>query len=175
MVFKFHADTLAAYKYIDLKKDKKSKNFLDKPFYEGGNKALRAFVSQHLVYPESVLKEGIKGTVVVKYTINHKGFVIETKVLSGIGHGCNEAAEAVVRKLQFQVGTYRNIKVLFHKTIKIHFHAEVKKKAKVKPAAPQLKSQRSLTYSVTPSKSASQSNSNKTSPKKSYFYTVKIS
>ena len=108
-----------------MKREKKQKSFLDKPFYEGGTRALRSFVDQHLVYPEKVLKEGIKGTVVIRYTINHKGQVIETKVLSGIGHGCDEAAQAVVSKLTFQVGTYRNIKVQFHKTIKIHFHAEV--------------------------------------------------
>ena len=157
-----------------MKKEKKQKSFLDKPFYEGGNTALRAFVDEHLVYPEKVLKEGIKGTVVIRYTINHKGQVIETKVISGIGHGCNEAAEAVVRKLQFQVGTYRNIKVLFHKRIKIHFHAQVKKQ-KIAPAkTPDLAhTQRSLTYSVTKS-SSSTSQTAKPKAKTSYSYTIKI-
>ena len=156
-----------------MKKEKKQKSVLNKPFYEGGNQALKAFVDQNLVYPDSVLKEGIKGTVVIRYTINHKGQVIETKVLSGIGHGCNEAAEAVVRKLQFQVGTYRNIKVLFHKTIKIHFHAAVKKK-QVAPAPDSIQAQRSLNYSITKA-TTNAPEPTKPKAKTSYSYTIQIS
>lgn len=157
-----------------MKKDRKSKSFLDKPFYQGGNKSLRAFVDAHLVYPDSVLKEGIKGTVVIKYTINHKGSVIETKVLSGIGHGCDEAAEAVVKQLKFEVGTYRNIKVLFHKTIKIHFHA---KRAKKKATAPVPKqTSTSPNYTITPTQSAKSANkgSQKLETNSSYYYTIKF-
>ncbi len=157
-----------------MKKEKKNKNFLDKPFYEGGNSALRSFVDEHLVYPDAVLKEGIKGTVVIKYTINHKGKVIETKVISGIGHGCNEAAETVVRQLQFKVGTYRNIKILFHKTIKIHFHAKVVKKQVPQPAAPPIASvQKSISYTVKKSK-PKPNESAKSKGNTSYSYTVHI-
>lgn len=157
-----------------MKKEKKQKSFLDKPFYEGGNKALRTFVDANLVYPEKVLKEGIKGTVVIRYTINHKGEVIETKVLSGIGHGCDEAAQSVVKKLKFQVGTYRNIKVLFHKTIKIHFHAKVAKKKVAPPKNPALiPTHKSLNYTVTKSSSTAPETA-KPKAKPSYSYTIKI-
>jgi len=157
-----------------VKKEKKQNNFLDKPFYDGGNKALRAFVDANLIYPEKVLKEGIKGTVVIRYTINHKGEVIETKVLGGIGHGCDEAAQSVVKKLKFQVGTYRNIKVLFHKTIKIHFHAKVSKKKVASPKDPNpVPPHKSLNYIVTRSSSnAPQVAKPKSKP--SYSYTIKI-
>ena len=157
-----------------MKKEKKQKSFLDKPFYEGGNKALRSFVDKHLVYPEKVLKEGIKGTVVIRYTINHKGRVIETKVLSSLGHGCDEAAQAVVKKLQFQVGTYRNIKVLFHKTIKIHFHAKVVEQKKVVPTQTPPTTQRSLNYSVTKSSTAVPPAAKPKTKVASYTYTVNI-
>jgi len=157
-----------------LKKEKQPKSFLDKPFYEGGNKALRAFVDKHLVYTEKVLEEGIKGTVVIRYTINHKGIVIETKVLSGIGHGCDEAAQDVVKKLKFQVGKYRNIRVLFHKTIKIHFNATRQKKAVAPPQRPTVKvPQRTISYSIsTPTQKPA--TSKKPTTKTTYSYTVNI-
>ena len=53
--------------------------------------------------------------------LNYKGDVIATKVISGLNPECDEAAQNVVKKLKFEVGSYRNIKVQFHKTIRIHF------------------------------------------------------
>lgn len=160
-----------------MKKERKDKSFLDKPYYEGGNKALRAFVDKHLVYPDSVLEDGIEGTVVIKYSINHKGEVVAAKVVSGIGHGCDEAAQQVVQKLQFQVGNYRNIKVTFHKTIRIHFRAETaKKKAikKVAPSAQRKQASRSISYSITPSKEKAAAKSGQKKSGEGYSYTINI-
>lgn len=156
-----------------MKKERKDKSFLDKPYYEGGNKALRAFIDAHLKYPDAVLKEGIKGTVVIKYGINHLGKVISTKVISGIGHGCDEAAQEVVRQLRFQVGKYRNIKVTFHKTIRIHFRPETAKKKIAKKKTQSTSATRSITYSLTPSKPSTQKQQRKNSSQ-GYSYIIKI-
>jgi len=156
-----------------MKREKKDKNFLDKPYYEGGTKAMRTFVDKHLKYPKEAAQHKTTGTVVIRYTIDHKGKVVETKVLSGIGHGCDEEAQRVVRLFKFQVGKYRNMKVQFHKTIKIHFHGKKTTAPAPQKPKPVVQGNRSLTYTVTKSKAKEKKNPE---PKKGggYSYTVKI-
>ncbi len=103
-----------------MKKERKDRHFIKKPRYPGGPKALKAFVSKHLRYPEEARKRGIQGTVTVRYTINQKGQVVHARVIAGLGHGCDEEAIRVVRLLRFDVPK-NHVRVLFHKTIHIHF------------------------------------------------------
>jgi len=100
---------------------KRDKHFIHKPVYEGGDKALLAFVSQHLQYPEAALAQKIEGTVHVEYDINHKGDVVDARVIGGLGYGLDEEAMRVVRLLKFNVAKHRGLRVLFHKRIQVHF------------------------------------------------------
>ena len=105
-----------------MKSEKKDKHFIGKPFYEGGMNAMRAFISQHLQYPAEALQAHVEGTVVVSYTINYKGRVIDAKVISGLGYGCDEEALRLARLLEFKMPKkVRGVKVKFHKNIQIHF------------------------------------------------------
>ena len=104
-----------------MQKEKKDKHFIHKPSYPGGKEALSKFVGDNLKYPQEALDKDIEGTVRIKYTINHKGDVIDTRVLHGLGHGCDEEAERVVRLLKFKVPRNRKIKVQFFKNIHVHF------------------------------------------------------
>ncbi len=102
--------------------EKKDKHFIKKPVYPGGPKAFKAFITKNLVYPPEALKQRIEGTVFVKYAIDYKGNVVDVKVKSGIGHGCDEEAIRLIKMLKFEVPkTPRKLKVLFHKTSQIHF------------------------------------------------------
>jgi protein TonB len=102
-------------------KETKDKDFLRKPIYKGGQKALRKFIGDNLRYPPEALENKIKGTVYVKYTIGQKGNVTDAKVVSGIGHGCDEEALRLVKLLHFEVPKNRGLRVLFHQNIQIHF------------------------------------------------------
>jgi TonB family protein len=112
-----------------MKKEKKDKHFIKKPVYEGGAAAMKTFVKENLRYPREALKGQIEGTVHVRYTINHKGKVVETKVIAGIGYGCDEEAERLVKLFEFSVPRNRKIRVQFHKTIHIHFRLPKKQPA----------------------------------------------
>ena len=112
-----------------MKKEKKDKNFIKKPVYPGGSKALKKFVNENLKYPEEAAKHGIEGTVSLRYTINHLGKVIDTHVISGLGHGCDEEAERVIKLLKFQVDKVRGMRVTFKKNIHVHFRKPKKVKA----------------------------------------------
>lgn len=119
-----------------MQKEKKDKHFIKKPIYPGGKKAMQTFITQHLKYPPEALSEKVEGTVVLKYTVNHQGKVVDTKIVSGLGYGCDEEAERVVQLLRFDVPSNRGVKVLHHLNIQIHFRLP-KQKAKSKPTPTQ--------------------------------------
>jgi len=112
-------------------KEKKDKHFIQKPIYLGGPKGLKTFITKNLQYPKEALEAKVEGSVYVKYTINHKGKVIEVKVISSLGHGCDEEAVRLVKLLEFQVPKNRGLKVKFFKNIRINFNLP---KAPVAPA-----------------------------------------
>ncbi|MCI5081228.1 MAG: energy transducer TonB [Saprospiraceae bacterium] len=146
-----------------MQKEKKEKNFIKKPIYEGGAKAMKAFIAKHLKYPPEALAQKTEGTVYLKYSIDHKGKVVDTQVISGIGHGCDEEAERLVKKLEFKVPKNRGVKVLFHKNIQIHFHLP-------KVAPKQTTTQ--LQYTLIPQKTTKQDQSKQNDKGGSYSYTI---
>ncbi len=52
-------------------------------------------------YPEQAKKEGVEGKVFVKAFINEKGDVVKTKILKGIGYGCDEEAAKAITETKF--------------------------------------------------------------------------
>ena len=151
---------------FSMQKEKKDKHFIKKPIYPGGKKALQLFITQNLKYPPEALAERVEGTVVLKYTVNHQGKVIETKVISSLGHGCDEEAERVVSLLRFEVPSNRGVKVLHHLNIQIHFHLP-KQKVQQKPKT---KSSPTYNYQYTTSSKEAEDKP-KSSP---YTYTITI-
>lgn len=104
-----------------MKKIRTDRTFLKKPIYPGGPKAMGAFLNENLKYPKEALESGTKGIVQVKITIDADGKVIQTEVMHGIGHGCDEEAQRVARLLKFQVPKNRGVKPKFFKKINIRF------------------------------------------------------
>ena len=91
---------------------------------------MRAFVTEHLIYPAAAREARVEGMVVVRYSLDYRGKVVATKVKKGIGYGCDEEAMRVVRLMRFLVPQERKKKVRIHQDVNIHFRL-----AKVKPAA----------------------------------------
>lgn len=74
-----------------------------------------------LEYPEAAKNAGIEGTVVVKFVINKKGQVSETKVLKG-PEELTKAAQTVVRGLPgFTPGTQNGKPVNVEMVLPIRF------------------------------------------------------
>lgn len=113
-------------------KERKDGSFIKKPIYPGGNEAMRQFVKQNLKYPKEAVEKKIEGYVALKYEINYKGVVTKAKVISGLGHGCDEEAKRLVKLFKFQVPKNpRKLKVKFNRNIKIHF--KLRKNPTTKP------------------------------------------
>ncbi|MFN0204150.1 MAG: energy transducer TonB [Bacteroidia bacterium] len=63
----------------------------------------------------------MEGSVHLFLDINNRGEVTHVKVISGIGHGCDEEAVRVVKLMKFAVEKVRNMHVVDHQKIQIHF------------------------------------------------------
>lgn len=124
---------------------------------------MRDFIRQHLVYPNAALEKGIEGTVTIKYTIDHHGKVIDTHVIAGLGHGCDEEAARVVRLFKFDVPKTRGVRVTFHKDLHVHFRLPKKQ-----PAAPPLAPTVGTQYVYT------QTSKPETASNSGYSYTITI-
>ena len=123
-------------------KHRKDDQFIKKPIYKGGIKAMREFIAKHMHYPEEALKNKIEGSVQMKYDIDYKGNVTKTNIIAGIGYGCDEEASRIVKLFKFEVPKNpRKLKISFHKKIKINF-----KLPKVKAIPTSTK----ITYQISP-------------------------
>ena len=101
---------------------RKRNDFINQPTFPGGLKAMRLFIQQNLVYPKAALDAKILGKVYLKYVVDSKGDVIETKVIHGLGHGCDKEAIRIVKLFKFNVKQTRGLKLKHNKHIKIHFN-----------------------------------------------------
>lgn len=61
-------------------------------------------IIENFEMPAIVKRERIEGAVVVETDVDEFGFVIDTKVISGIGYGCNDAVEMAILRTQFEPG-----------------------------------------------------------------------
>ena len=69
------------------------------PKFPGGELAMMKFIGDNVKYPKAAKADGITGTVIVNFIINKTGEVTRTKVVRGIGGGCDEEAVRVAKSM----------------------------------------------------------------------------
>ena len=68
-----------------------------------------AAIQRNLVYPEMARKAGVEGTVLVQAVIDEKGNVVTTTVIKSLGNnGCDEAAQAAIKKVKWKPAMQRD-------------------------------------------------------------------
>lgn len=67
------------------------------PCFPGGLPLLAPFLAANLQYPEEARKAKVQGTVFVAFVVEKTGSIRDVQVLKGIGYGCNEEAERVIK------------------------------------------------------------------------------
>jgi len=109
-----------------------------KPVFPGGLSAMKKFVAEHLKYPPKALEAKVEGTVSIRYALDYRGKVVDTKIKKSLGHGCDEEAMRVVSLMRWTVPQDRKKKVRIHQDINIHFKLPKAKKptAKATPVKP---------------------------------------
>lgn len=63
------------------------------------DRALVAFITSKLVYPDSAARKNIQGMVVVSFIVDEEGNAGNARILRDIGGGCGQAALAVVHAM----------------------------------------------------------------------------
>ena len=162
-----------------MSKERKDRSFIKKPVYPGGTAAYKKFIAENLKYPAAALKNKTEGTVQLQYTINHLGKVIDSKVIKGIGDGCDEEAKRIVSLLEFEIPKGpRKLRVQFKRKTQITFIVPKAQKVTIpvpKPTAiaqNPASSKKSYVYSYVPTKKVKKP---ETKPsKKSNSYTIVI-
>jgi TonB family protein len=69
------------------------------PEYPGGINELLNYIGQNINYPEEAKKDSIQGKVFVQFVIEKDGSVSGTKILRGIGSGCDEESLRVINAM----------------------------------------------------------------------------
>lgn len=152
-----------------MEKDKKKTKFVYQPEYPGGPKELTKFIYANLRYPKLAFEANVEGTVYLEYDIDHQGIVVGTKILKGLGHGCDEESARVVKMLKFDVARNRGIHVLFHQKVRIQF-----KKPKEVPIPQPVQGQMQVAYTVTPAAPATPTTAEKPKEETTYNYTINV-
>lgn len=71
----------------------------EQPRFPGGEEARLIFLSNNIHYPDSAVKNDIRGTVFVTFVVEKEGSLSNIKVLKGIGSGCDEEVVRVVKMM----------------------------------------------------------------------------
>lgn len=117
------ADTPATVPYYDCDR---------KPSFLGNTDPrvfLRKWVYQYLKYPESAVREGVQGRVLVDFVIDEKGKVTDVKVLKGAdGRLDDEAVRVISASPDWKPGTVRGKPVRAEMSLWVEFRLEKKNK-----------------------------------------------
>ncbi len=100
---------------------KKPKQFLDKPLYPGGAKALREFINTHLQYPEDAIQQQIEGVVSVTYQVTDEGVVENPVVIKSLYPSCDAEAVRLVKLLKYGKAYNRGVRLKTNCKVNINF------------------------------------------------------
>jgi periplasmic protein TonB len=69
------------------------------PQYIGGMEGMTAFLQKNLRYPSQASRQNVQGRVFIQFTVGSDGKIENVKSIKGIGFGCDEEAERVVKMM----------------------------------------------------------------------------
>lgn len=94
----------------------------EQPQYPGGEKGLKKYLSDNLVYPDVAKENGIQGTVTVLFIVNEDGSVSDVKIQKGIGGGCDQEALRIVKEMRkWKPGKQAGVPVRVYQLLPITF------------------------------------------------------
>lgn len=94
----------------------------NQPEFPGGMAAFYKYVGDNMDYPSQARRMGIEGRVYVQFVVDTDGSVTEVKAVKGIGAGCDEEAERVLREApKFKPGKQRGRSVKVRMVLPIIF------------------------------------------------------
>jgi TonB family protein len=150
-------------KHNDSKSPKKKK-FLKIPTFPGGKEAYQGFIRENVQYPEKALANKVEGLVFVTYTVDNIGEIVDVEITKGIGYGCDEEAERVIRLMKYEPARNRGVRMKVEMKTRIHFHLPQTAENNIQTGV-------QLNYTSTTSDKA---NSPEPKPQAVYNYTINL-
>jgi periplasmic protein TonB len=94
----------------------------EQPQYPGGEPAQSKFLKDNIKYPLEARELGIQGKVYVTFVVEIDGTISDTRILRGIGGGCDEEAIRVIKAMPKWIpGKQRGVPVRVQFTIPVKF------------------------------------------------------
>lgn len=92
------------------------------PSFPGGEDSMYSYLFRMLDYPDKALQNCIEGKVYVSFVVERDGLITNVHTVRGIGGGCDEEAERVVRSMpRWLPGSYKNEPVRVRYTLPMNF------------------------------------------------------
>lgn len=66
--------------------------------YPGGITLFENYLKNNLIYPETAIKNNAEGTVLIAFTVERDGSLVNFKILRGVGYGCDQEVINVLRR-----------------------------------------------------------------------------
>lgn len=95
------------------------------PEFPGGQREMYAFIGKNLKYPSQAQRANVSGRVFAKFVVERDGRIGDVQILKGIGFGCDEEAQRVIKSMpKWNPGKQngRSVRVFF--TMPINFQLE---------------------------------------------------
>jgi protein TonB len=93
------------------------------PEFPGGMAGMQQYFRDNLKYPEQALTKGIGGKVVIRFTVDKDGSVIDVIIKRGIGDGCDEEALRLVKEMpSWKPGMHNGRPVKVYYTMPLDFN-----------------------------------------------------
>ncbi len=93
--------------------------------------SMYGFISKNLNYPKEAKENNIAGKVYAQFVVNEDGSITDIKILQGIGGGCDEELERVIKLMPNWNPATKNGKPIKKKmVIPVNFMLEIKAKPK---------------------------------------------
>ena len=96
------------------------------PEFKGGQAGLMVFLGTNIRYPAQASRKNISGKVLMTFVVCEDGSLCDFEMLKGIGGGCDEEAERVVKKMsgKWTPGVQRGKKVRVKYNLPVSFVLE---------------------------------------------------
>lgn len=91
------------------------------PQFPGGKKALQKFLSENIKYPEQAKQLKFEGMVIVEFLVDKTGKIINPLVVRGIGGGCDQEAQRVVKLMPDWTPGYQK-----GKAVNVRYHLPIR-------------------------------------------------
>lgn len=82
-----------------------------KPKFKEGKAGFNTYIEKNLEIPEKAIRDSIEGEILVKFTIDREGNIVNPHIIKGINHGCDSALVSLIKKSPpWDPGTMNGVK-----------------------------------------------------------------